>query len=390
MVMCGEWAEKDAWCSSWEGISGVEVGIVYTKVARQAGSRAFLGLSVYSGGPSGLLTGGRGPRVGHRAGPPLLVPGARGHATFVHGWAASGHAAGGALACGTGTPAWGRIAPHPSLVRPTPGGGASQHVMNFVRPKPITLAPWDEHEHLLLMDRFLGPLEAGWRAALATGGLDHGGGGDPPRPLQLNIIDDTPDMLPVGAVLPLAPPHLPRGRGTDRLLREVRLCLKQRWGTGVPLTCPLARIQAAQGPLSELLCWLERPARGLGAMPHKVVKAWGAPQSGLRLVWLRALGPGCADMEPGGTQNRQVRLQPLRFFHTKLVGMARAGLWVEGKERLWEWRAWLDEAWSMHRPGGPVTVAQGPRRSPSSPGRTPPPRPTWRKQMASCGRPSGR
>ena len=50
--------------------------------------------------------------------------------------------------------------------------------------------------------------------------LDHGGGGDPP------CLDATPDTLPAGAALPLAPPHLPRDRGTDQLVREVRLCPK--------------------------------------------------------------------------------------------------------------------------------------------------------------------
>ena len=71
--------------------------------------------------------------------------------------------------------------------------------------------------------------------------------------LALACPDITLGTLPAGAILPLAPPHLLRGRGTDQLLREVRLCPKQRRDTGGPLTCPVARIQAAQGPLREVL-----------------------------------------------------------------------------------------------------------------------------------------
>ena len=85
--------------------------------------------------------------------------------------------------------------------------------------------------------------------------------------LALACPDITPDTLPAGATLPLAPPHLPRGRGRDQLLREVRLCPKQRRDTGGPLTCPVARVQAAVGALREVLRWLGRPAQGPGVLP---------------------------------------------------------------------------------------------------------------------------
>ena len=82
--------------------------------------------------------------------------------------------------------------------------------------------------------------------------------------LVLSCLGIAPDSLPAEAALPLAPPHLPRGRGTDQLLCEVCLCPKQRRDTGGPLTCPVVRIQAAHGPLRDVLRLRERPAHGVG------------------------------------------------------------------------------------------------------------------------------
>ena len=156
--------------------------------------------------------------------------------------------------------------------------GASQRVVKFIRPKPVELAPREEHERLLLTQRLLDPLETGWQAALSTGDVDQAWAlwttAAEESLLALACPDITPDSLPAGAALPLAPPHFPRGRGTDKLLREVRLGPKQRHDTGGPLTYPLARIQAAQGPLRNVLRWLERPARGVGAAPSRVQQAW--------------------------------------------------------------------------------------------------------------------
>ena len=49
--------------------------------------------------------------------------------------------------------------------------GASRRVVKSCAPSPL-LAPREEHERLLFVDRLLEPLEAGWRAPLATGGVD--------------------------------------------------------------------------------------------------------------------------------------------------------------------------------------------------------------------------
>ena len=152
--------------------------------------------------------------------------------------------------------------------------GASQRVVKFVRPKPVVPAQREEHERLLLVQRLLDPMEAGWQAALATGDVDRAWAfwttTAEEALLALACPDITPDTLPAGATLPVAPPHLPLGRGTDQLLREVRLCPKQRRDTWGPLTCPVARIQEAQGPLREVLCWLGRPAQAPGVMPRAV------------------------------------------------------------------------------------------------------------------------
>ena len=129
--------------------------------------------------------------------------------------------------------------------------GVSQRVFKFVRPKPVVPAPREEHERLLLVQRLLDPLEAGWRAALCTGDMDRSWAfwtTTAEETILALCPDIIPDSLPAVATLPQAPPHLPRGRGTDQLLREVRLCPKQRRDTGGPLTCPVPRIQAAEGP----------------------------------------------------------------------------------------------------------------------------------------------
>ena len=109
---------------------------------------------------------------------------------------------------------------------------------------------------------------------------------------------------------------------------------------GGPLTCPVARVQAAQGPLREVLRWLERPAQGPGVLP----RAWTALRR--RLGRLRALGPEYADFEPGGAPDRLAPLASLRRLSAALAGRVRATLRAEDKDRVREWRAWLEESWS--------------------------------------------
>ena len=225
--------------------------------------------------------------------------------------------------------------------------GVSHRVVKFVRPEPMVPAQQEEHERLLLVYHLLDPLEAGWQAALATGDVDRAWAfwtaTAEEALLALACPDITPDTLPAGATLPLAPPHLPRGRGTDQLLREVCLCPKQRRDTGGALTCPVARIQAAQGPLREVSRWLERPARGRGVMP-RAVQAWAALRR--RLDRLRAPGPEYAGFETGGAPGRLAPLASLCRLSAALVGKVRATLRAEDKDRLREWRAWLEESWS--------------------------------------------
>ena len=172
--------------------------------------------------------------------------------------------------------------------------GVSQRVVKFVRPKPVVPAQREEHERLLLVQRLLDPLEAGWRAALATGDVDRAWAFRTTTMeetfLALACPDITPDTLPAGATLPLAPPHLPRGRGTDQLLREVRLCPKQRRDTGGGPNLPGG---AHPGGSRASLRWLERPAQGAGALPRAVLQAWAALRR--RLDRLRALGLEYAD-----------------------------------------------------------------------------------------------
>ena len=128
--------------------------------------------------------------------------------------------------------------------------GVSQRVVKFVCPKPVVPAQREEHELLLLVQRLIDPLEVGWQAALAARDVDRAWAfwtttaeeTLSPWPAWTSLR--TPSRLGPPSRCP-PPPHLPRGRGTDQLVREVRLCPKQRRDTGGPLTCPVARIQAA-------------------------------------------------------------------------------------------------------------------------------------------------
>ena len=144
--------------------------------------------------------------------------------------------------------------------------GASERVVKFVRPKPVVPAQREEREPLLLVQRVLHPLEAGWHAALAAA-----------------------------------------------------------------LAYPVARIQAAQGHLREVLRWLERPPQGPGVKPRAVQQAWAALRR--RLHRLRALGPEYANFEPGGAPGRLALLASLRRLSAAKV---RATLRAEDKDRVRE------------------------------------------------------
>ena len=109
--------------------------------------------------------------------------------------------------------------------------GSSHRSVKFVRPKPVELAPQEEQERPLLTQRLMDPLEAGWHAALSTGDADRALAfwttAAEETFLALSCPDITPDSLPAGAALPLAPPPptFPRaGEPTN--------CPKQRRDTG--------------------------------------------------------------------------------------------------------------------------------------------------------------
>ena len=148
--------------------------------------------------------------------------------------------------------------------------------------------------------------------------LDHGNGGDPTRQLL-------PEYRPGDAASrgrpTCSPATLARGKGTDQLLRNVRMCTKQQRDTAGPLTCLPARFQAAKGPLREFLPWVEQPAHGVGATLRRVQQEWVAPRRCHKV--LRVLGPAYGDLEPGGTHDRMAALEPTWHLHAMLVGMVR-------------------------------------------------------------------
>ena len=115
-------------------------------------------------------------------------------------------------------------------------------MVKFIRPRPVALAPREDHEWLLLTQRLLDPLEAGWQAALSTGDVDWAWAlwttAAEETLLALACRDITPDSLLARAALTLLPPHLSWCRGTDQLLREVRLCLPPGAHPGGPGSPP--------------------------------------------------------------------------------------------------------------------------------------------------------
>ena len=83
---------------------------------------------------------------------------------------------------------------------------------------------------------------------------------------------------------------------------------------------------------------------GRGVLPRAVQQAWTALRR--RLARLRTLGPEYAGFEPGGAPDRLAPLASLRRLNAALAGRVRATLGVEDKDRVREWRAWLEESWS--------------------------------------------
>ena len=73
-------------------------------------------------------------------------------------------------------------------------------MVKFICPKPIELAPWEEHEQLLLVERLLDPMEAGWRATLSTADVDQALAfcttAAEEALLALSCAEVTPDTLP--------------------------------------------------------------------------------------------------------------------------------------------------------------------------------------------------
>ena len=98
----------------------------------------------------------------------------------------------------------------------------------------------------------------------------------------------------------------------------------------------------AAGGLWDVLRLLERLARDAGAMPRKVQQAWAVLRRPLGR--LCALGPEYASLQLDGSHHRLAPLPSLRRLCTTLAGRIRATLRAEDKDRLHEWRSWLEDA----------------------------------------------
>ena len=155
--------------------------------------------------------------------------------------------------------------------------GASQRVGKFIRPKPGELAPREEHERLLLVHRLLDPLEAGWQAARSMGDVDWAFPTTEAEKTLLGLAcpDITLDFLRGG------PPHrwpLHTCPGAGGPTNCFVWCASTRNSGGTPGAShlPPSAHPAGQGPLRNIFCWLQRPARGVGAAPGQLHQAWPA------------------------------------------------------------------------------------------------------------------
>ena len=77
-------------------------------------------------------------------------------------------------------------------------------------------------------------------------------------------MTDLGDSNPTAFLL-ATPANLQRGRGTDGITKEVRLCPRLRGGHCQPTTCQPARLKAAMGSLRPVLRCLSRPGPGCRA-----------------------------------------------------------------------------------------------------------------------------
>ena len=151
-------------------------------------------------------------------------------------------------------------------------------------------------------------------------------------------------------VVPLlaAPAAMRRGRGTEALIGETRLCPQQQKtgrGGGAPEMLPQAHIHGAQGALTTMQRWLQDRQRGPGVAPREVLCAWQAARKRPRR-FQELLGPEFAAIpmpEGGGSLPRE---GPLMEAVGALRRMAKDQRAREDRGRMQAWRAWLEEAWS--------------------------------------------
>ena len=108
--------------------------------------------------------------------------------------------------------------------------GAVQSVVKLMRLPRVVIEPMQDEERIPVVQGLLDPLGPRWCAELAAGlwWTWTWVAEETLRTLS------TPRFKP-GAQLPVAPLHRKRGRGTERLLKRVRLCLRQRCTTGDPV-----------------------------------------------------------------------------------------------------------------------------------------------------------
>ena len=100
--------------------------------------------------------------------------------------------------------------------------GAVRSVVKLVHLPRVVIPPMPEEERIPLVQSLLDPLGAQWHAELAAGDVDRLWSTWTRAAEETLLVLSGPGLGP-GAELPAAPPNYKRGRGTVRLLKQVRL-----------------------------------------------------------------------------------------------------------------------------------------------------------------------
>ena len=248
---------------------------------------------------------------------------------------------------------------------------ATQRVWRAVRPPVISIPERPEEQRRNLEDCLLSPLAADWEAVLESADVDavwaYWTWAAEEASLALSDPELQPQQVDPACPLPVAPRAAPstaqRGRGTDALVRQVRMCPRQQPVTGLPETAPLARLHAAVGALRPVLNWRRTAPARPHVPPRAVEQAWRGARRRIQAV--RALRLPGSDALPDLPRLGEVPIPAAEHLEATirdLQRLVRDQARREDAARTSAWKPWLVEEMSV-RPGA-GTAGFGRRSSP--------------------------